>query len=142
VTHFLLDTNIVSNPTRLHPHPAILKWLGDQETGDLFIASFTIGEIGKGIFQMAEGRKRNELQTWFDGPGGPLSLFRGRILPLDEASALEWAHLIADGFSIGKPRSGLDMIIAAIALANDCMLVTANERHFEGVIPFLNPARD
>jgi predicted nucleic acid-binding protein len=33
------------------------------------------------------------------------------------------------------------MIIAATAAANDCVVVTANERHFEGVVVFINPLR-
>ena len=33
---------------------------------------------------------------------------------------------------------GLDMIIAAVAEANGCVVVTANENDFRG-IPFINP---
>ena len=141
MTRYLLDTNIVSNPSRAHPHPPIVDWIGAQQAGDLFISTFTIAEIRKGILLMPAGRKRNELQLWFDSSTGPLSPFQGRILPFDEAAALEWAKLIADGFLKGKPRSGLDMIVAAVALANNCTLVTANEKHFRDVVPFLNPTR-
>jgi len=34
------------------------------------------------------------------------------------------------------------MVIAATAFANDCVVVTANERHFEGAVEFLNPLRE
>jgi toxin FitB len=40
-----------------------------------------------------------------------------------------------------RPRSALDMVIAATAAANDCVVVTANERHIEGAVEFLNPLR-
>jgi toxin FitB len=43
-------------------------------------------------------------------------LFAGRILPLDENAALVWAGLIAEGKHAGRPRSGLDMIIAAVTM--------------------------
>jgi predicted nucleic acid-binding protein len=33
------------------------------------------------------------------------------------------------------------MIIAAIAAANACVVVTANERHFQGTVDFINPLR-
>ena len=33
------------------------------------------------------------------------------------------------------------MIIAATAEANDCVVVTANERHFQDVVEFINPLR-
>ena len=40
----------------------------------------------------------------------------------------------------GKPRSDLDMIVAAVSEVNECLLVTDNEKHFPG-IPVLNPLR-
>jgi predicted nucleic acid-binding protein len=67
-------------------------------------------------------------------------LFAGRVLPLDEKASLIWARLMADGTAKGQPRSPLDMIIAAIAKANDCVIVTENERHFAG-LKIVNPMR-
>ena len=61
-------------------------------------------------------------------------------LAFDAAAGLVWAKLMADGTAAGRPRSALDMIIAAVALANDCVVVTDNERHFAG-LDFVNPLR-
>ena len=47
---------------------------------------------------------------------------------------------MVDGKARGRPRSGLDTIIAAVAEANDCVVVTDNEKDFEG-IEILNPLR-
>jgi toxin FitB len=44
------------------------------------------------------------------------------------------------GTAAGKPRSALDMIIASVALAHDCTIVTDNERDFNG-LNILNPMR-
>jgi hypothetical protein len=33
------------------------------------------------------------------------------------------------------------MVIAATAAANNCVVVTINERHFQGAVEFLNPLR-
>jgi predicted nucleic acid-binding protein len=33
------------------------------------------------------------------------------------------------------------MILAATAAAHNCVVVTLNERHFQGIVEFLNPAR-
>jgi predicted nucleic acid-binding protein len=52
---------------------------------------------------------------------------------LDEAAALEWVELMAEGHQIGRPRSAIDMQIAAIARVNGCTLVTRNSRHFTAV---------
>ena len=38
----------------------------------------------------------------------------------------------------GKSRSDLDMIVAAIAEVNECVIVTDNEKHFAG-LEVLNP---
>jgi toxin FitB len=40
---------------------------------------------------------------------------------------------MADGKAKGRRRSGFDAIIAAVAEANDCVVVTDNEKDFEGV---------
>ena len=140
MTRYLLDTNIISNVTRQTPSPDLLKWLGTQSDDNLYVASLTIAEIRKGILELPAGKKRRVLDTWFSGPDGPQSLFAGRILAFDEKAAFAWGTLMADGKARGRPRNGLDMIIAATADVNDCVLVTDNESDFDG-IALINPLR-
>jgi predicted nucleic acid-binding protein len=113
-------------------------WLGARRDSELYIAVFTIAEIRRGILEMPSGRRRNRLEAWFSGPEGPQALFAGRVLPFDESAALHWADLMAEGAAKGRPRSALDMIIGAIARANDCVVATRNERDFWG-FSFINP---
>jgi toxin FitB len=47
---------------------------------------------------------------------------------------------MADGTAKGRPRSALDTIVAAIAEANDCIVVTDNEKDFSD-IEIVNPLR-
>jgi hypothetical protein len=140
VTRYLLDTNIISNVVKLEPSESLLAWMSTQRDEDLFIASLTVAEIRRGILEKPRGKKRDVLDTWFSGPEGPQSLFVGRILPFDTKAGLVWAELMAKGKTTGKPRSGLDMIIAAIAGANECVVATDNERDFVGV-QIVNPMR-
>ncbi|MCX8999439.1 type II toxin-antitoxin system VapC family toxin [Rhizobiaceae bacterium BDR2-2] len=140
MTGYLLDTNIISNIVKPQPSESLLTWWAEQKDDDLFIASLTIAEIRRGILEKPRGRKRNALEAWFSGPEGPQALFAGRILPFDDKAALIWARLMAEGKATGRPRSGLDMIIAATAGANDFVVVTDNEKDFAG-IPFVNPVR-
>src|SRR4051812_16009299 len=114
--------------------------MSEQVDEDLFISSLTVAEIRRGILEKPAGRKRRELERWFSGPEGPQALFAGRVLPFDEKAALVWARLMADGTAKGRPRSPLDMIIAVIAVANDCVIVTENERDFTG-LDIINPLR-
>jgi predicted nucleic acid-binding protein len=39
VSRYLLDSNIVSNPTKPIPSPQLLAWLDEQNDEDLFVAS-------------------------------------------------------------------------------------------------------
>jgi predicted nucleic acid-binding protein len=112
LTRYLLDTNVISDITKPDPSESLLEWMDAQPDTDL----------------------------WFAGPEGPQSLFKGRILSFDEKAALLWARLMSEGRAAGKPRSELDMIVAAVAVANDCVIVTDNEKHFSG-LEVLNPMR-
>jgi hypothetical protein len=140
VTRYLLDTNIISNVTKPSPSAALLAWMAERADNDLFISALTVGEIRRGLLEKSAGKKRALLEAWFGGPEGPQALFAGRVLPFDEKASLIWARLMADGSAKGRPRSGLDMIIAAIAEANGCLVVTDNEKDFTGV-KFVNPLR-
>src|SRR5271155_4359146 len=50
------------------------------------------------------------------------------------------ARLMSEGRAAGKPRSDMDMIVAAVAETNECVIVTDNEKHFSG-LDVLNPLR-
>jgi predicted nucleic acid-binding protein len=140
VTRYLRDTNILSNATKAVPSVALVDWLADQADESLFISSLTIAEIRRGVLEKPTGKKRKKLEEWFSSIDGPPALFAGRILPFDEKAGLIWAQLMSDGSSAGKPRSALDTIIAATAVANDCVIVTDNEKDFAG-LNILNPLR-
>ena len=140
MTRYLLDTNIVGNLIKPQPSPALAAWMAEQADESLFIASMTVAETRRGILEMPAGRKRERLEAWFSGPDGPRALFAGRILPFDEVAALVWAALRAEGKSTGRPRDAIDMILAAIADRNGCVIVTDNERDFAG-LSFVNPLR-
>ncbi|AHF83818.1 twitching motility protein PilT [Rhizobium leguminosarum bv. trifolii WSM1689] len=138
--HYLLDTNILSNVTKPAPWEPLLAWMAVQSDTDLFISSLTVAEIRRGVLEKPAGKKRDQLEAWFSGPEGPQALFAGRILAFDEKAGLIWARLMADGRAKGRPRSGLDMIIAAVAEANGCIVVTDNEKDFDG-FDIVNPLR-
>ena len=117
--------------------------MAQQRDENLFISALTVAEIRRGILEMPRGKKRDALDAWFSGPEGPQALFAGRILAFDDRAALLWARLMAEGKAAGRPRSGLDMIVAAVAGANGCVVVSVvsdNERNFAG-LEILNPLR-
>jgi toxin FitB len=105
------------------------------------LQSVVAGWLRYGSLEKPRGKQRDALDTWFSGPEGPQALFAGRILPFDEKAGLIWARLMAEGKAAGRPRSALDMIIAAVAGANGCIVVTDNEKDFAGV-RIVNPMRE
>ncbi|MXX91397.1 MAG: Tn3 family transposase [Boseongicola sp. SB0677_bin_26] len=133
-------TFIVSNAVKPQPSASLIEWMSCQRDDDLFVASLTIAEIRGGILELPDGRRRDALEARFTGNEGPQSLFAGRILSLDDSAGLIWARSMAAGKAAGRPRSALDMILAAVAEANDCMMVTDDERDFWG-LQFFNPLR-
>jgi toxin FitB len=137
---YLLDTNIISNITKVSPSGKLLAWMKEQNDDDLYISSLTVAEIRRGIFEKPAGKRRNQLEAWFSGSEGPQALFAGRVLSFDEVAALIWARLMADGKAKEQPRSALDTIIAAVAEANGCIVVSDNEKDFAG-IEMINPLR-
>ena len=136
MTRCLLDTNIIGNAVKPQPSERLIDWMAGQQDEDLFVASLTIAEIRRGILELPSGRKRDGLEAWFTGVEGPQALFAGRISSLDDKAGLIWARLMAEG----RPRSALDMILAAVAEVNDCVVATDNERDFRG-LQIVNPLR-
>lgn len=138
MTDYLLDTNIISEVTKPAPSRDLLDWFGAQDDRRLFISSLTIAELWRGVISMPLGRKRRALEVWFAGPEGPSRLFAGRILAFETKAAIIWAELMAAGDRKGRPRSAIDMMIAAVAQANNCIIVTGNAKDFGGIEVF-NP---
>ena len=122
------------------PSPLLTSWMAAQADADLFISAMTVAELRRGILRLPAGKRRRGLEDWFAGASGPLALFVGRILAFDVRAGLVWARLMAERSRSGRPRSPLDMIVASIAEANDCIVVTDKVRDFDG-IPIINPLR-
>jgi toxin FitB len=140
VSRYLLDSNIISEATKPFPSHSLTTWLDEQSDESLFIASITVAEIWRGILEKPPGKKRRALENWFHGPLGPQAKFAGRVFLFDNNAALVWGRFMAEGTASGQPRSAFDMLLAAIAEANDCTVVTGNEKHFAG-LKFINPLR-
>jgi len=73
-------------------------------------------------------------------PSSSLIAWMREQVDADLFIALIWAELMAMGTANGRPRGPLDTIIAAVALANDCVVVTDNQKDFDG-LEMLNPIR-
>ena len=126
----LLDTNVLSEVTKLAPDPRVLKWLDGLDEDRSFISVVSIAEIRRGVVLMDEGRKREALTDWLarDLP----QRFEHRVLPVDEAVALAWGDLIGLAKRRGRGLSSMDGLIAATAISQNLTLATRNTRDFDG----------
>jgi len=135
---YLLDTCVLSEPVRKRPSKRVTNWLAAQEERQLCLSALTLGELQKGISKLPAGSRRSALRTWVERD--LRARFAGRVLPVDEAVALQWGALVAESEREGRPLPVLDSLLGATALAHGLTLVTRNTSHLEGTpVRLLNP---
>ncbi len=135
---FLLDTNVVSEPTRRQPEPRVLEWFAAQPDETLFLSALTLGELRRGILLLDEGKKRRGLLRWLEQEIEPG--FGGRIVAVDATVMRTWAELQERAARSGRAMPVMDGLFAASALAHDFTLVTRNTADFAAVgVKLLNP---
>ncbi len=138
---YLLDTNVLSEPARPAPHPRVVEWLRDHTPLDLAISVLVLGEIANGVALMAPGRRKEVLTEWLEQDLGPR--FRGRVLAVDDAVALAWGRLAAQGRRVGRELPVVDGLMLATAQVHDLTLVTRNAGDYaDRGVPVLNPWGD
>ena len=124
---FLLDTNILSEPTRPSPDPQVLSRL-EKHDGELGIAAPSWHELLFGCERLPRSRRRQQLEDYLFSVV-PDSF---PVLPYDRAAAAWHAAERARLQAIGKTPPFLDGQIAAVAWVNDLVLVTSNGSDFAG----------
>ena len=135
---FILDTNIISELMRDHPHPVVLAWLDARLSREQFVTAVTEAEIYTCLAFLPSGKRRRHLTEAADRAFG--GLFRGRILPFDSSAAHFYAVSVAACRAAGRPISQSDGQISAIVQSRGMVLVTRNVRHFEDIkIDVFNP---
>ena len=80
---YLLDTNVVSELRRPHPHPTVVRWIEEVPADELFLSAVTVGEIQAGIELTREQdvAKAEELEAWLSAV-----LVSYDVLPMNAAT--------------------------------------------------------
>lgn len=134
---YVLDTCAVSELVKTQPDPGFLEWIQHQAADRLFLTSFSLGELRKGIDRLPSGSKKHDLLIWLTRLSDD---YANRILDFDSESALLWGALCAALEADGHRMPVLDSLIAACALRHACTLVTRNDKDFRFCgLPLINP---
>ncbi|KVF14564.1 type II toxin-antitoxin system VapC family toxin [Burkholderia cepacia] len=127
----LVDTNVISEPLRREPNAAVIEWLDAQNVETLFLAALSLAEIRLGVAVLPEGRRREWLHQSIEQR--VLPLFRGRILPFDDAASKAYASLRAHARAAGVAIAPSDGFIAGTAEANGLIVATRDVTPFEAM---------
>lgn len=121
---YLLDTNVCIRILN-NRSPLLAARLRSQTPDELCLCSVTKAELVFGAYNSARPAENLRVLQVFFAPYVSL--------PFDDACADAYGRIRFDLQRQGTPIGGDDMLIAAIAIANEAVLVTANTREFARV---------
>ena len=122
---YLLDSNILSEPSRPRPHVNVQSRLLAHRH-EVCTAAPVLHEMRYGIALMPEGKRKRALTSYLEQVlNQPLT-----VLPYDREAALWHAEERARLASQGRTPPFIDGQIAAIAIVNNLTLVTRNTADF------------
>jgi tRNA(fMet)-specific endonuclease VapC len=118
-----LDTNICSYILRRHPQGMIERFAAlDRE--QVWLSAIVAAELRFGAAKLGVPRFQAAVEAWLAG-------FDVRPWPLE--ATVQYAQVRAALERAGKPIGGMDLMIAAHALAEDSVIITNNAREFHRV---------
>lgn len=115
-----LDTNICSYILRRHPLEMIERFAA-LDRQQLWLSAVVAAELRFGAAKLASPKFSSAVEAWLAG-------FDVRPWPVEAAH--HYAQMRAVLECTGQPIGGMDMMIAAHAMAEDSVLITNNAREF------------
>ena len=135
--NILLDTCAISELRKPAPSPSFLEWFESCNERLLHLSSITLGELRFGIDLLQDGKRKNDLLTWY----AELCLsYRGHIVSPTQEICEQWGMLRARRRVNGHSLPMADGLIAATARHHSMALVTRNTKDFQDLgIELINP---
>jgi toxin FitB len=121
---YLVDANVLSEPTKPAPDSKVVEWLRQNER-EIAVDPIILGEVRFGILLLPKGKKRTSLERWFEA-----GVQRLHCLPWEAETGLKWAELLANLRALGRGMPIKDSLIAATALVHGLIVVTRNHADF------------
>lgn len=118
-----LDTNICSYILRRHP-PEMIARFATLDRDQLWLSAIVAAELRFGAAKLGSPRFAAAVEAWLAG-------FDVHPWPLEATH--HYAQIRAALERTGKPIGGMDLMIAAHAMAEDSVIITNNAREFHRV---------
>jgi predicted nucleic acid-binding protein len=132
----VVDTNILSEVFRPKPAEQVRCWMSAQPPDSLFTT--TEAEMLYGVALLPAGRRRSALEKAVSAVFN--EDFAGRVLGFDGAAARAFAEIAAARRGAGRPISGFDTQIAAIARVAGAAIATRDVQDFADCgVKIVNP---
>ena len=132
---YLFDTNVLSELRKRQRQDVNVAAFADAVGwNSIYTSWIVIAELRRGaaLIRRRDAIQAKGLDSWIVDVRQRLD---GRILVVDEAVAQAWATLM-----VPNPRSPMDALIGATALAHGLTLVTRNVRDYAGTgVDLLDP---
>jgi toxin FitB len=137
---YLLDTNVISERYKPGPEKRCLEWLALHQH-ECAVSTVTLAELSYGVERLPNGKRKRALAKKLDFLRQD---YRESIVGFNEEAASEWGRHVASlelthGTGILEQLDYPDTQIAAIALAQQLIVVTSNQKDFPG-LETLNPS--
>ena len=124
---YLLDTNIVSEFSKLNPNPQVLEFYKARK--DLCaISAITWQELNRGVSRLPEGKRKDNLNNFIENLE-----CNTEVISYDKFASRICGKMQADAEKDGHTLPYYDSQIAATAISNGMILVTHNTADFEHI---------
>lgn len=123
---YLLDTNILSELVKKTPSTYLISKLRSKQNSELFTSSICVMELRFG------SRLREDFESFWDHLDREV-ISRINILPVGGNESVIAGDILGQLRIVGQTIGVEDVLIAASAINNNCIMVTGNIRHFSRI---------
>lgn len=136
----ILDTNVVSVPSKPHGDARVMNWLNRQVPSSLYLTAINLAELYAGLVVLPEGRRKEALRLVLHDT---LAKFVTPVLAFDREAAIAYGEVTAHARARRYTLPVADGQIAAIAKVHGFAVATRDGAPFRAAgVAVINPWED